>query len=119
MLAHFWLAGLQGTAGHHALLHFFGLQALTGHGIRLHTVLQLGFRGGLPGRCPAHLDCAALLRGPSPGSSVPRLSCDPGLPCLDPPPPLPACVGFLRLRGPPSTLCCSDPGCGWPCSQSL
>jgi len=114
MLAHFWFAGLQGTAGHHALLHFFGLQAFTGHGMRLHTVLQLGLRGGflgaalLPGRPP-------FFEGPVP--AFPLL--DPGSPLLLDPPPPPACVGFLRLRGPPNTLCCWDPGWGRPCSQSL
>jgi hypothetical protein len=103
MLGQSWPLGLHGTAGHHALLQCCGLQATTGHGIRLHTTLQLGFFFG------GGFRVGFLAFGGARPLGLPFLT---GLPLL-------TGLGFLMLRIPPMIWCCFEPGWIWPSSTLL
>ena len=94
MLGQAWPLGLHGTAGHHALLQCCGLQATTGHGIRLQTTLQLGFLFG------AGFRVGFRAFGPL------------GLPVL-------TGWGFLMARIPPMIWYCFEPGWIWPSWTSV
>ena len=92
MLAHA-LRGLQGTGGQKGLAQRFGLHAVAGHGIRMHTFLHFAFAGFRTGFLYCSLGffrcflwfCAAW----------------------------PSTCGTLlgSPRGPPNRLCPLEPGC--------